>query len=369
MKYLKLYLLIASAALIFAGCTIPAIVEQPNENQMQTESAEIMYNEEYTREIYLAGGCFWGVEEYFSRITGVRDVTVGYANGKTENPTYKEVIYNDTGHAETVHITYDSSIISLTEVLKYYFRVIDPTSLNKQGNDVGTQYRTGIYFTDPNDEQVILYALEAEAKKYSKELVVEVEPLDGYYLAEDYHQDYLQKNPNGYCHINLEDAYIPLDEPKLRTEGIMIDESKYPKPSDEQLKENLTPLQYDVTQYGETERAFSNEYWDNKAVGIYVDVVTGEPLFSSAHKYDSGCGWPSFTQPIIPEVVEEFEDTSYNMIRTEVRSRAGDSHLGHVFNDGPKDAGGLRYCINSASIRFIPIEEMEAEGYGYLLED
>ena len=275
----------------------------------------------------------------------------------------------NTGHAETVHVTYDSSVISLTEILKYYFRVVDPTSLNKQGNDVGSQYRTGIYYIDEVDRQVIEYAMEAEAKKYDKELVVELEPLDGYYLAEEYHQDYLQKNPNGYCHISLDYAYVPLDKPELKTEGIMIDESKYPKPSDEELKERLTPLQYDVTQSGHTERAFSNEYFDNHAEGIYVDVVTGEPLFSSADKYDSGCGWPSFTKPIIPEVVEEFKDTSYNMIRTEVKSRAGDSHLGHVFEDGPKDAGGLRYCINSASIRFISIEDMEAEGYGYLLKD
>lgn len=369
MKYSKLILLGIAAALIFAGCTAPKAVEEAETAETAAQPQEIIYNEEYISEVYLAGGCFWGVEEYFSRVKGVKDVTVGYANGKTEKPTYQEVIYDDTGHAETVHVTYDSSIISLTEILKYYFRVVDPTSLNKQGNDVGTQYRAGIYFTNPEDEQVILYSLEAEAKKYSKELVVEVEPLNGYYLAEEYHQDYLQKNPNGYCHIDVDDAYDPLEQPVLKTEGIMIDENKYPKPSDKTLKETLTPLQYDVTQKGDTERAFSNEYWDNKADGIYVDVATGEPLFSSTHKYDSGCGWPSFTQPIIPDVVEEFEDTSYNMIRTEVKSRAGDSHLGHVFNDGPKDAGGLRYCINSASIRFIPIEEMEAEGYGYLLED
>jgi len=368
MKYSKLILLGIAAAMIFAGCIAPAI-EETDVAEMEVSPEEIVYNEEYNREIYLAGGCFWGLEEYFQRITGVVDATVGYANGNTENPTYNEVCNEGTGHAETVHVTYDSSVISLTEVLKYFFRVVDPTSLNKQGNDVGEQYRSGIYYTDKEDEQAILYALEVEAEKHSKELVVEVEALDGYYLAEDYHQDYLQKNPNGYCHINLDEAYVPLQELALKTEDIMIDESKYPKPTDDELKESLSQLQYDITQHGDTERAFSNEYWDNHEVGIYVDVATGEPLFSSAHKYDSGCGWPSFTQPIIPEVVEEFEDTSYNMIRIEVKSRAGDSHLGHVFNDGPKDAGGLRYCINSASIRFIPIEEMEAEGYGYLLED
>ena len=246
---------------------------------------------------------------------------------------------------------------------------MDPTSLNKQGNDRGTQYRTGIYYLDEADRDIAVEVLEKESEKYDKAIVVEVLPLAGYYLAEEYHQDYLKKNPDGYCHIDLELAYEPLEKLAIKTEGIMIDESKYPKPSDEELKDKLTPLQYEATQSGETERAFSNEYWDNHAEGIYVDVATGEPLFSSNDKYDSGCGWPSFTKPIIPEVVEEFTDTSYNMIRIEVRSRAGDSHLGHVFEDGPQDKGGLRYCINSASIRFIPIEEMEAEGYGYLLEE
>ncbi len=186
-----------------------------------------------------------------------------------------------------------------------------------------------------------------------------MEPLDGFYDAEEYHQDYLKKNPNGYCHVDFE---------HLEEEVIFIDPNKYPKPSDETLRETLTEEQYLVTQENATERAFSNEYFDNKRAGIYVDIVTGEPLFSSTDKYDSGCGWPSFTKPIVEEVVTYESDTNFNMIRTEVRSRAGDSHLGHVFEDGPKDRGGLRYCINSASIRFIPIEEMEAAGYGFLLK-
>ncbi len=352
--------------MVFAGCSVP---NEREDIVTEQSHAEIVYNEDAFRDIYLAGGCFWGLEEYFARITGIVDATVGYANGNTENPTYEEVCYQNTGHAETVHVTFDSSIISLDEILQYYFRVVDPTSLNKQGNDRGIQYRSGIYYNDEADRQIILEAMEAEAKKYSEDLVVEVLPLDGYYLAEEYHQDYLQKNPNGYCHIDVDLAYVPLHNLRIKTEGIMIDENKYPKPSDEELKESLTPLQYDVTQQGDTERAFSNEYWDNHAEGIYVDVATGEPLFSSNDKYDSGCGWPSFTRPLIPEVVTEHEDTSYNMIRIEVRSRAGDSHLGHVFDDGPKDKGGLRYCINSASIRFIPIEDMESEGYAYLLEE
>ena len=315
----------------------------------------IDWNLEDLREIHLAGGCFWGVEAYFERLPGVYDVTSGYANGTTENPTYEDVLYKDTGHAETVHVLYDPSKVDLTTLLVYYFKIIDPTSLNKQGNDRGTQYRTGIYYTNPDDLETIEAVVEEEQKKYDKPLVVEITPLENYTLAEDYHQDYLEKNPNGYCHIDLSIAEDPL-----------IDPEKYPKPDDETLREKLTEIQYEVTQNGETERAFSNTYWDTYERGIYVDVATGEPLFSSSDKYDSGCGWPSFTKPIIPEVVTYHEDTSYNMIRTEIRSRSGDSHLGHVFDDGPADRGGKRYCVNSASILFIPYEDMDASGYGYL---
>ncbi len=309
-------------------------------------------------EIYLAGGCFWGVEAYMSRIYGVYDVTSGYANGKTENPTYEEVCYMNTGHAETVHVQYDPARVDLNTLLGYYFRIINPVSVNKQGNDVGTQYRTGIYYTDEADLPVIEAKMAEIQAKYDEPLAVEVEPLKHYFLAEEYHQDYLEKNPNGYCHIDLNTV-----------NDIIIDPARYPKPSDDVLKETLTESQYRVTQLNETERAFENTYWDNHEPGLYVDVATGEPLFSSKDKYDSGCGWPSFVEPIDKQVVTYDDDTSYNMVRTEVRSRSGDSHLGHVFTDGPKDRGGLRYCINSASIRFIPLDEMESEGYGYLISE
>lgn len=309
-------------------------------------------------EIYLAGGCFWGVEEYFSRLDGVLNVVSGYANGNTENPSYQDVIYNGTNHAETVHITYDKEKISLDKILSEYFKIIDPTSVNKQGNDKGTQYRTGIYYTDPLDAKVAANILTIVQSYYDKKVVVELEPLDNFYEAEEYHQDYLQKNPDGYCHVDFN---------KLNSDGSFIDVTKYPKPSDEVLKETLSDLEYEVTQNSHTEYAFTNEYHDYKKKGIYVDIVTNEPLFSSADKYDSGCGWPSFTRPIVSEVITYDSDTSYNMNRVEVRSRAGDSHLGHVFEDGPKDDGGLRYCINGAALRFIPIDEMEKEGYGYLL--
>ncbi len=308
--------------------------------------------------IYLAGGCFWGIEAYMERIDGVTDAVSGYANGNTENPSYEEVSHKNTGHAETVKVTFDDTVISLDELIGYYLKVVNPVSVNRQGNDVGTQYRSGIYFTDEADFDIIKTVLDLEQDKYSDPIVVELEPLDGFYMAEEYHQDYLKKNPNGYCHIDLNKA----DE-----EVIFIDPNKYSKPSDEVLRETLTEEQYQVTQNNATERAFGNEYFDNKKKGIYVDIVTGEPLFTSLDKYDSGCGWPSFTKPIVSEVVNYETDSSFNMKRTEVRSRVGDSHLGHVFEDGPVDKGGLRYCINSASIRFIPLEKMEEEGYKELL--
>ncbi|WP_270168931.1 peptide-methionine (R)-S-oxide reductase MsrB [Paenibacillus sp. SYP-B4298] len=311
-------------------------------------------------EIYLAGGCFWGVEAYMSRIHGVQDVTSGYANGDGENPTYEDVIRGDRGFAETVHVKYDSKQVSLAKLLDYFFRVVDPTSVNKQGNDRGLQYRSGVYYTSPEDAQIIQQAVAQEQEKYDQPIVTEVLPLQNYYLAEEYHQDYLEKNPNGYCHIDLS----ILDEQEI---DINIDPAQYPRPTDAQLKERLTKEQYAVTVNNDTEHAFSNEYWDLYEPGLYVDIATGEPLFSSQDKYDSGCGWPSFTKPIVPEVVTYAEDKSFGLERTEVRSRSGDIHLGHVFDDGPADRGGKRYCINSASIRFIPLDKMEEENYGYLL--
>lgn len=315
----------------------------------------LSFDQAKLKEIYLAGGCFWGLEAYMTRVFGVYDVTSGYANGNTENPSYEDLLYNNTGHAETVRVLYDPDRTSLKTLLTYYFKVIDPTSVNRQGNDIGTQYRTGVYYTDPAELPVIESVVAEEQKKYNKPIVVEVQPKEQYFLAEEYHQDYLEKNPDGYCHIDLNQVKIPV-----------IDPAKYPKPSDEELKRKLTEEQYKVTQLNKTESAFSNEFWDNHDKGLYIDVATGEPLFTSTDKYDSGCGWPSFTKPISPEVITTAEDTSYNMIRTEVRSRSGNSHLGHVFKDGPKEAGGLRYCINSASIDFVPLDEMDAQGYGYL---
>ena len=307
------------------------------------------------KNIYLAGGCFWGVEAYMKRIPGVIDAVSGYANGKTENPTYEDVIYKETGHAEAVQVTYDADKINLETLLKYYFRIVDPTSLNKQGNDRGVQYRTGIYYTNLEDKEVIEKEIQLLQNKFPKKVMIEVMPLIRFDLAEDYHQDYLKKNPNGYCHIDLSKA-----------DSMIIDENKYTKLSDDELKTKLTEKQYKVTQLGDTEKAFNNKYWDFFEPGIYVDITTGEPLFSSKDKFNSQCGWPSFSKPIAPEVVNYHRDSSFNMERVEVISRVGKAHLGHVFDDGPREFGGLRYCINSAAIEFIPLNNMEEKGYGYL---
>jgi len=313
----------------------------------------VKYEKDKLHDIWFAGGCFWGVQAYFSRIYGVAETTVGYANGKTENPSYHEL--SNTGHAETVHISYDPDRVSLRTLLEHLFMIIDPTSINRQGGDFGTQYRTGIYYSDENDKQVIYSVIGEEQKKYKDPIAVEVIELEHYYLAEDYHQDYLENNPGGYCHVNFE---------TLKNTIPKVDSTNYNKLEQSEIKKILSPMEFLVTQESHTEPPFENAYWEQNEQGIYVDVVTGEPLFVSSEKFDSGCGWPSFTRPIDNDVIMEKHDVSHGMLRTEVRSRVGDSHLGHVFNDGPKEKGGLRYCINSASLRFIPLDKMEENGYG-----
>ena len=303
------------------------------------------------QEIYLAGGCFWGVEGYFSRISGVVDTDTGYANGKTAAASYQ--VLHETDHAETVKIRYNSGVIGLEELLAHYFRIIDPLSVNKQGNDTGRQYRTGIYYTNKADEPVIKAFLNRMQAQYERPIAVEVEPLRHFVLAEDYHQDYLQKNPNGYCHINLHLAEVPLYEDR-----------RFAPADVQKAKDKLTPLQYSVTQEKATERPFTSEYDKFEQKGIYVDIVTGKPLFSSSDKYDAGCGWPSFTKPITSEAVDFTQDQSHGMSRIEVTTKNAGTHLGHVFDDGPRDKTGLRYCINGASLRFIPYDQMDSEGYG-----
>lgn len=307
------------------------------------------------KEIYLAGGCFWGTEQYLQNVNGVLETETGYANGTTENPTYQQVCHENTGHAEAVRVSYDDQIITLPFLLTLYYDVINPTSVNRQGGDRGTQYRTGIYYTDAQDESVIRASIAGLQMQYDKPIAIQVLPLQNYSRAEEYHQKYLDKNPSGYCHIGrekFEEAKQAMDP--TAPGGIL---------KKEDLKERLTPLQFEVTQNGATEPPFKNAYYDHFQRGIYVDVTTGEPLFASTDKFDSGCGWPAFSKPIETALVEEHTDQSHRMLRTEVKSSTGGAHLGHVFPDGPSELGGLRYCINSAALRFIPLEEMADQGY------
>jgi len=322
---------------------------------------EVMdFSHEPENVIYLAGGCFWGIEHLMQSIPGVIDAQSGYANGSGEaQANYVAVCREETGFRETVRVEYDPEQVSLDALLLAYFYVIDPTVENRQGNDVGTQYQTGVYYTNDKAKETVERIAEIERSR-SKEFFVEIGPLLNYYPAEEFHQNYLENNPGGYCHIPLQEIQL---FSKLR-----IDPGDYQKPAVEAIRDKLTQEQYYVTQESGTEYPFENEFWDQFEKGIYVDIVTGEPLFSSTDKFASGCGWPAFSKPIEEPAVVELEDYSHGMYRIEVRSRAGNSHLGHVFTNDPESPNGVRYCINSASLRFIPYAKMEAEGYGYLLD-
>ncbi|OLQ94002.1 methionine sulfoxide reductase [Vibrio ponticus] len=327
----------------------------------------------------LAGGCFWCTESDLEKLPGVLDVVSGYSGGTLENPSYKQVASGKTNHIEVIQVTFDPEQVSYEQVLDQFFRHIDPTDDKGSFVDRGPQYRPAIFYHTPEQQQVAQsFMTEIEALGvFKKPLKTELRPFQTFWLAEDYHQDYYKRNSVRYKYYRYSsgrDSYLDeifgsernanpvtlrkmIDDNKVLTQGKI-----YTKPSDAELRNSLTELQYYVTQKDGTERAFDNEYWDNKAEGIYVDVVTGEPLFSSTDKYRSGTGWPSFTKPINDAFV--VTQTDYKLVypRTEVRSRFGDSHLGHVFKDGPKPTG-LRYCMNSAAMRFIAKEDLTKEGY------
>lgn len=363
------------------------------------------------KKICLAGGCFWGTQAYLRKLPGVLRTEVGYANSCVDSPDYEQVCSGATDAAEAVMVEYDADVLPLPLLLEAFFRSIDPTSVNRQGNDRGTQYRSGIYWVDDADatgadaaacgpdaaspdSAIIQAAIEKEQARHRTPIATEIARLDNFTPAEDYHQDYLQKNPTGYCHVNLADAdrFVAehIDEfgkgsvadmpgaafgssatasPRWQRDRIADELAKhvYTRPSEAELLADLTRTQYAVTQQSATEPAFSHPYDHEFEPGVYVDVVTGEPLFLSNDKFDSGCGWPAFSRPIADAVVAERTDDSIPfMPRTEVRSRVGDSHLGHVFDDGPRELGGLRYCINGSALRFVPKEDMQKEGYGWL---
>lgn len=327
-----------------------------------------------------AGGCFWCMEPPFDKLDGVVSTTSGYIGGRTVNPTYEAVSGGGTGHTEAVQIVYDPARISYGQLLDVFWRNIDPLTRDAQFCDEGSQYRTGIFAHDSAQRQLAESSkrkLDASGR-LERPIVTEIEDAGPFYRAEEYHQDYYLKNPLRYKFYRFScgrDARLDElwgDEPVATAATRATPATKgagsmeYTKLTEAELKQKLTPMQFKVTQDDATEPPFKNEYWDNHRPGIYVDVVSGEPLFSSLDKFESGTGWPSFTKPLEPANVTEHSDRKFFIKRTEIRSAQADSHLGHVFDDGPAPTG-LRYCMNSAALRFVPAERLEAEGYGQYL--